>query len=449
MFTALLIINLTALAGLTVMTWSPKYGVMRGSAVNPLIIFVVISLFFNIDFVLLHGREEIDIFERGFPVTTVDTLLGYVHYTVLFLAAAVGLIVAQLTAPFEPARVRSDEPTARDRLISATLFAAIIAIGLVGAVQILQSLSAILAGKLTRQVFFQSNRLALVAYSIICPGLAIFLSARNPTKPTSIMAMVGAVLILAITGSRGIVILVGLIYTIGLAVRGRRIPAYIYVFAIPVLIYLLAFSRFILRESWKFRTFAEFVEFRGGFGELFFNSVEVAMAEAITVIANNLEIVSRPPFESFLGVVMYPLPRSIFTFKPLGASSFITATLSPNKWYMTKAEVLTTGYGDFIMQFGLWGAVPMIGLLTFVWLRACLRAIHGSREQTAIWLPFLIWWLTIFMRGSLFNVGSSLWPFLVVLGTYTVMRCINFDTADITAAGIAGSVSQSSITNSQ
>lgn len=428
MFTALWVLNLAVLVGLTIMAWSPKYGAFRGSAVNPLIIFVVFSLFFNINFAVLYGRGTINIFERAVPVTSVDILLGYVHYTVIFLAVAAGLIAAQLTAPPYRETVARGEDVARGRTLSAIFFAVIILIGLVGTFITLKSLADILSGKLNRQLFFESNPLLHVAYTLICPGLVIYLAFRLPTRPASILATLSAILILATTGSRGVIILVGLIYAISLVLWGRRIPAQLYLLVIPVLSYLLALSRYLLRESWKFRSFADFVEFRGGFGALFFNSAEVAMAEAITVISANMDLLSRPPFESFLGILMYPLPRSVFTFKPLGASSFLTATLSPNQWQWTKAEILTTGYGDFIMQFGLWWAIPLVALCAFAWLRGCLLVINAPQWQTAVLLPFLIWWMYIFMRGSIFNVGASIWPFLIVLGTYTIVTRISFRT---------------------
>jgi len=408
------------------MAWSPKYGPLRGSAVNPLIIFVVFSLFFNINFAVLHERGTINIFERAVPVSSVDILLGYVHYTVIFLAVGAGFIAAQLTTPlFYERKPRVDDLT-RGRVVSALLFAVIVVIGLMAAFIMLKSLADILSGKLNRQMFFQSNVLLHVAYTLLCPGLAIFLAFRCPTRPISILATLCTVLILATTGSRGIVILVGFIYAIGLVLNGRRIPAQLYLVVIPVLGYLLALARYLLRESWKFRSFAEFVEFRGGFGALFFNSAEVAMAEAITVISSNLDLLGRPPFESFLGLAMFPMPRSIFTFKPLGASSFLTATLSPNQWQWTKAEILTTGYGDFIMQFGLWWSFPLVAICAYVWLRACMRAIHAPRWQSAIWLPFLIWWMYLFMRGSIFNVGASLWPFMMIFSAFSLVQRIRF-----------------------
>src|SRR5690606_9063946 len=133
--------------------------------------------------------------------------------------------------------------------------------------------------------------------------------------------------------------------------------------------------------------------FHGGFGELFFNSSEVAMAETITVIANDPATFSRPPFEGFLGLLMFPLPRSIFQFKPFSSPAHFTEALSPARWLTTQTEILTTGYGDLIMQFGIWGALPVAAVLAFIWLRGCLRVIHRPAMHTAIWLPLFIWWM--------------------------------------------------------
>lgn len=426
MFAALVVINLIVLAGLAVMAWSPKYGIFRGSTVNPLLIYVFFSVFFNINFIVLLGRGSINIFERAVPVTNTDVLIGYLNYTVIFIAAAGGMILAQLT--FDPAKrkkVYEPDETTGFRL-SRIMFLVVIAVGMVGALMIARHLAAIFSGRLNRQLLFTSNPLLTISYSIICPGLAIFLAYRKAIKFSSILAVLASMIALSVTGSRGVMILVGLIYLICLTLSGYRIQAYWYLVFTPVMIYLLAFSRFILRESFRFRSFGDFVSFRGGMGELFFNSSEVAMADAITVISNNTEILSRPPFENFLGLAMFPFPRAIFTFKPLGAAGYFTEALSPLRWAVTKSEILTTAYGELIMYYGL-GAGALIGfVLAFIWLRACLRILNTSQTRIAIWLPFLIWWMYLFVRGSLFNVGGSMWPFGMTLLAFTVLSRIDF-----------------------
>lgn len=428
MFAALIVLNLAVLVGLAFMAWSPKYGLLRGSAVNPLIIFVVFSLFFNINFMVLHGRGTIGIFERATPVTSVDTLIGYINYTVLFIAAAAGMIVAQLVSPprAAPRADASIESLQSKKTISALIYGTVLVIGALGAIRVLMNFQEILAGKVTRQSFFLDNPLLTVSLSLVSPGLAIFLSVRRPTSVAAIAATLLALPTLFVTGTRGVLIFIGIIFLVNLAGHGRRIQAYWYLALIPVTAYFLAILRFLLRRSNNFRSFGDYVAFEGGFGGLFFNTSEVAMAEAITVISNNLDQFSRPPFEGFIGVLMYPLPRSIFSFKPMGAGGIITEALSPARWEMTRSEILPTGYGDIIMQFGPWIGTVVVFIMAFTWLSAALRVIHLSAENRAIWLPFLIWWLYIFLRGAVFNLGASIWPFMIVLIGYRLLLRLRF-----------------------
>lgn len=429
MFAALWTLNLAVLVGLAVMAWSPKYGAFRGSAVNPLIMFIVFSVFFNINFLVLRDRGSIQIFERAFPVTSVDILTGYLYYTILFICAAVGMVLAQLTFQPEECSAERSQAGHGGHLRSRVLFIAIISIGLLGAYMTAQNLAALLSGKITRQVLFTSNPLLTVAYSVVCPGLAIFLAHRHPTRLTSLLAILASMLVLSTTGSRGVIILLGVIFLINWTLHGRRIGAQWYLVLVPTMVFLLAFSRYILRESFRFRSFGDFVSYRGGLGQLFFNSSEVAMADAITVIAANTDLFARPPFENFLGVAMYPLPRSIFTFKPLGAAGYFTGIVSPLRWQVTKSEILTTAYGELVMYYGLWIGALLALVLAFFWLRACLRVMNASHQRTAIWLPFLIWWMYLFVRGTLFNVGGSIWPFAVVMIGFTLLSRLRFGTS--------------------
>ena len=120
-------------------------------------------------------------------------------------------------------------------------------------------------------------------------------------------------------------------------------------------------------------------------------------------------------------MIMFPLPRSYFTSKPLGASAYFTQELSPLRWLQTKSEITITGYGDLFLSFGLSGTLVCVFVLAFVWQRGCLWAVNGPRSRSVLWVPFLIFWDFLFIRTDLYNLASFVWPFVVVLAAYQLL----------------------------
>ena len=408
------------------------YGNFAGSAINPLNIFAVFSIFFNIDFYVFWLNGRTDIFEEHIVFSTNDILYAYAVYSFLFLMALGGLTLAFLLKPYRsvPAELSQknyDKSLLSERKLkgSVGLFLVFVA-SAIAMIALTDAVSDWHSGRSTRELFFRGNKLVQIAVSAVCPTLAIYLSLRKPWRAPAVFAVLGSLGVLSATGSRGVLILVLLIWAVALVVHGIRISSLWYLVVIPVLSVFLSVSRYFLREAWRYDTYSEFVEDRGGYFQLFFGTVEIGMAEALSTIVIRANAFNRAPFESFLGLLIYPLPRSVFEFKPWGASSYFTQEMSPVRWYWTKSEILTTGYGDLILQFGLVGATAAVFLLAFLWHRGCMRIINGLPNRIIVWLPFLIWWMYIFVRGDVFNIGNTLWPFLVVIIGFKLIDQIRF-----------------------
>jgi hypothetical protein len=146
------------------------------------------------------------------------------------------------------------------------------------------------------------------------------------------------------------------------------------------------------------------------------------MAEVIVTIDLWQDKLTRFPFESFLAALMYPLPRSIFTFKPLGSGGTFTEVLSPTRWECCRSEIVTTGYGDLLMQFGSVGALLIFSLLTYFWCKSVVNVINMPRNTVVSVLPFLLWWAYMFIRSDIFNVAGSIWTFLLVILMCTIIQ---------------------------
>lgn len=429
MFYALLSGNFLLIFFLYYLSKASCYGRFIGSMTNPLVVFCVFSIIFNVDFYMLWISGRTDIFEDPIIFSRDDILTAYSAYSILFLTAVMGMTIAQISWPTRSAELRAprnlDGPQLHEaQRKSAILMYLILAVSIVALLISMAAMGAVIDGEETRQVFFRRNKIIQIAFSLVCPGLAIFLSVRRPSTTVSLVVIVASVGAISATGSRGLVILVLLIVAITLVTGGIRISTIWYVVVIPAVAFFLSVSRYFLRESWRYDSYAEFITDVGGYSELFFYSAEISLADAFATIIQQAETLPRAPFESLLGMIMYPLPRAIFEFKPWGASAYVTQELSPARWYWTKSEILTTGYGDLVLDFGLVGASVAAFFLAFVWLRSCLSAINGPSDRIVIWLSFLIWWMYVFVRGDIFNIGGTLWPFITVIFAYNIISRI-------------------------
>jgi hypothetical protein len=210
-------------------------------------------------------------------------------------------------------------------------------------------------------------------------------------------------------GARLPALMIGFILAVAYA-SYRRLPAVLMAFALPASGWFLAYTRYLFREGGKYPSFADFLDAHGGIVSLFFSSEELSFAKVFTVAYDLAPSWPRAPFESFVALILLPIPRSQLGFKPFGASAMLTQHVSPLRWDLTKSESLITGYGDLYWQFGTLGAAVVVALMAYLWLWTCLKVIHSSRAVMLFWLPILIWVSYIFVRADVFNMGLLLWP---------------------------------------
>jgi hypothetical protein len=421
MFYLLLGINTVLIAVLFLMAKSRQYGKFASSALNPLNVFAVLSIFYNLDFVFVSGRPELTFLEHQLVFSPSELDYAYLSYTFLFSMVVFGLVVAHVSAlrlPRAPVPMPPPETMVDMRQSSAAvMFGAFVCC--VPAVMIAaRYMDDILTGAITFQIFSRENLFFIVTMFLVQPSLAIFLSLRPPWHPQCILVLIAAMAVLFISGTRSHVIFALVIFVIALITHGLRVPVFrFYVVAIPAIATFLAFSRY-LRESFMYTSFTDFVEQGGGFLDLFFGSTEVGIAKIFSAALLYGDALDRSPFTSLFAMIMFPFPRDIFTFKPLGASAYFTEQLAPLRWIYTRSEITVTGYGDLVLSFGVLGAAAVLPMLSFLWLRACISAIHAQVPWNITVLSFLIWWMFVFLRTDLYNLSSLIWPFVVVVGGY-------------------------------
>lgn len=386
---------------------------LRGSIFNPLLFLVLLASFFSVDFFLLYLEPYLEIYEEALHLTSPDVESAYLYYILCMGAMSMAFFIGLKKKGGIGSKlfdfvtvVRNDSDVVMYIVVTLSLFSSFV---------LLTSGSGLLSGDVSRQVFFMENKLLRISFSMIPPAFALFCRNQDPLSLKCLGMFLICIAIIFLTNSRGSFILLFLIYGYLFNAKVRKVSAGWVIVLIPMVAYLLLWSRYVFRESWRYDSMSEFVYDKGGLLGVFFQTAEVSMADVLTTIVTWSEAVYRYPFESFVAGIMYPLPRSIFTFKPLGSGGDFTSEFSPLRWTLTKSEIVTTGFGDLFLQFGYLGSLMVLFILSYLWVRLIKGAISYSSEMAAFIVPLLIWWMYLFTRSGIFNMSGAIWSALLVL----------------------------------
>lgn len=418
LFAALVAANFVLLCVAAAAGRSLHWGRFRSSVANPAYFFVLLGSVSAVDFVFLYVDGSVTMFEINRQLSREMVEDAFAIYTA-YLAASVAALCAAVWS-FPPPRPQ--QPAIECPLAARLSLVVTYGPALTATAAIVAALPAILSGSINRQLLFLSNPLLLLGVGAVAPGLALHLATIERTRARDLALTGVAILLILATGSRGSVFLIGLILAIALVNDGRRVPAWLYIPALPFGLAILTILRFVFRESWRYDSVSDFVKAHGGIGRLYFGGSEIGFADSFTLIVHDIERLARPAFEGFLGILLYPIPRSVVPFKPISASAHLTEMYSPRKWALTRSEVLATGFGDLTMQFGYIVAPLVVATLTFLWARACVRTCNGGRFASTFALPFLVYSFYIAHRGAFFNLGALVWPLAVTFAVYLVLK---------------------------
>ena len=421
----LLFVNTVIVLALVALGRSPKYGFLRHSIVNPMYILALLIGLLTLNFFLLSTF-------LGTEVTGVEEALSYdsimdanvlmsCYSTALLFAVMFSHLTAQSLirrkpkrAPVTPRR----HPLPPSAAITAVVAICLSMCGLVGMAMIARTGFAFRDMISMRQLFFEDYTWIFVVLSTITPALAIYFSSRPGQNFFSFMLLGIAGAFSLFSGSRNQMLLIGLIFLVALIYDGYKFPSYLILPAIPCIAAFALVTRYVFRERSRFANLGDFVNAKGGLLRVYFDTAEISGAQALTIICDTKSL-ERYPFESFVGALMFPLPRKIFAFKPLSSSSYFTESVSPTKWN-NKSEILTTGFGDYQLMFGTLFGLMMIFCTTCIWVLAVMHMIRQPREKAVLWLPYLIYWMYIFIRGDVFALGQSFWALAIML---VVRKC--------------------------
>lgn len=410
----LLLLNFSMILFTFYLSSHSRFMEYKNAALNPVVFYSFLNIFFVFDFYFFFHNPEIRFFETSFVVLESDVLKGFLIYTffnfVFLFILCVGLLLPSFNNSFS--HYKFDSKTA-----SLSFFASVIFCFLLFFVNFSTYIQ-MFSGQVSRQILFSSNPLYHIAFSIVLPLFAIYASSVDSNKRKLLFAYFLTILVVFISGSRGNIIFATIVLFFSGFPSIRRMPSYFLFFSVPLAAVFLLISRFYLREQWFYSSINDFISDKGGLGQVFFNSTEISMAESIVTINLWADQLDRYPFESFIAGLMYPFPRSIFEFKPLGSGGVVTELLSPGRWDLTRSEIVTTGYGDLLMQFGIVGGLIVYSIIVLFWVLSLLKVIKSNFQFRVFMLPFLIWWPYIFLRADIFNMLGHVWTLFLALFVY-------------------------------
>lgn len=403
---------------------SPKLG---RSIIAPATFVLVLDLVFLLDFLILTGDQTsaYTLFEhhqsirRGSVIDALAVFTGY-HFVVL---------IGVMAAIYLPQReIRSDvvdahrTPRFFDRLRSlqwmptpspGTLRLFVIAGMMLFLPCVLRYIWQSRGSNVAHQLMLRQSPLIDVAITMVIPLLAYFGTFTRRYLPVLLCGVLIA-LSLMVAGKRGPVLAAGLITLATMYRFNLTIPRRYLWCLLPLLVCFLLTQRFLFRESFRHDSIGDFAQAKGGVLNVFFGTAEISNAEVLTTVLHGEALLHRPPSDLVLGSLLAPVPRAIVKNKPWGGSAHATAVLSPQRWRLTRSEVLVTGYGDLIMHFGIAGGACVLGMMAFGWTLAIRAVCSRDGQFHVFYFTLLLWGFYIFMRGDLYNLSRYVWFYLII-----------------------------------
>ncbi len=412
----LIVVNLIIIILAFSLANSRVFSSLKGSVFNPLVFASFINFFFVIDFYYFYSNPSIDFYETEFVVLEKYIDEGFMVFTLFNFCFVLFSFFAVVNSKRKIKVISSN--TLFNYKAAELTFKLVACLAFVIALLNYDLYLSMFSGQISRQILFSSNPLYHIIFSLMLPAFALYASCLSHNMRRLINAYLLTLLVIFLSGSRGNIILATIIFIVAGFPTIRRLPSYILFLLIPAVTAFLLISRYYLREVWYYSSITDFVNDYGGVGQVFFNSTEISMAEVLVTISLWKEQLIRYPFESFVGGIMYPLPRSIFEFKPVSPGGVLTDLLSPIRWELTRSEIVTTGYGDLLMQFGLSAGLIVFSIMTFFWVKLVVKTLNSTLQLQILLIPFLIWWPYIFLRADVFNMFGNLWSFFLAIFIY-------------------------------
>lgn len=391
---------------------SRQYG-LRGSVLNPIFFLAVISSIYWADFIFLYhdalAGEVVTI--RGMAVTNPDDVLtgfGIFAAGVAALALGIGLFhLLPRSTVVRPQRRVTSTRVGSERA-SLALSIGILLVSLPIATVLARDSSLVLSAiTANRQAYFSTHQIEYFILSLNLPAAIYLVAARRSRARIPLIGLHLACLILL--GGRAMLAYVAMAWLLRRIVRGVKVPAISALYLVPIAFFLLAVTRYVFRESTQGVTLMAFLSQRGGPIANAFAGIEISMSHALSTIAQLYPgSLSRWPFESFVGALLYPVPRAILSWKPVGASTQFSMFVHPEHWAQFQSETVISGFGDVYLMFGSIGSLLMV-MIGFAVAYIMYLARAYSPQLKVVTITYLCINILVFVRADIYNMAPNLW----------------------------------------
>ena len=396
---------------------------LKGMALHPYnilgFLFFIVDIDFQSLFQLVQDGDKV--YFAGTMISSVDTVSkGFIFYLLCQSFITAGVVTVAMVSSKTFSReyfVLPGEITASRICMALCVVGTVFGAWALIEVSLSRGSFTYIAGVRTR--FFAANPLLLIIVSTIAPSYILF-GSRSGLRAAA-FCLIPLLPFLALVGGRSKLLypLIAFAYWICLRVRWSALLIYI---GAPILLLALSLFTFVSLQGGDLLSFPKFLQESGGLTGSLFDEASISMAEVISINVAR-PIVHRQPWESLVGGVMLPIPRSAVPFKPEGASTQFTEMADPERWEAVKSEWTVTGFINLLFDFRTPGALGMCAVLGALWAWM-LQLAFRSRVGTRLVGPICCLVAYQFIRGDLYIVAQFLWPVLVVLVVYWVLALV-------------------------
>lgn len=387
----------------------------RWSALSPYNFYVFLNVIIFMDFYFFYYQRDTSFLEQSFYITDNDFFHGFYFFIYCYVMLSLGMIIYLLGSKRKNIVQNQHAKNVTDirtKKLYRYQFIGISFISLAILASNFSSVISMIAGDITKQNLFRDELGLLFLFTFLPYSAALAISATERLRNRILIIMVSSALMI-FTDSRGGVIYMFLLLFYAYNEKNKKISFMAYFIALPIVGYLLTVLRYIFRESWRYSSMSDFVDDKGGYFQLFFNSVEISMAEVISTAIKFSSQISRFPLESLWAGIVFPIPRSLYESKPVGGSSAFTSIMSPDKWFYTKSEIVVTGYGDLYLNLGFIFSGLLLFFVGMYWAYLIVKSISKGEQYNLYIVPVLMWLMYTFLRADVFNMMRWLWAFMI------------------------------------
>lgn len=366
--------------------------------ISPKAFLILFGFLLSVDFLSFYFNQDLDIFSSYYTFDDTSFAWTIAYFISAFLASYLGLTLGERITISDKLH-----KTAPPTNFFVLIFSIIIVF------YFLFLLLFFIQGISKQEFFYKFPPLTLISMSILY-FYAYYLFLSQSSLKSKLLFTIFIVAGLIISGSRSSALFVLAGFILFYHINIHKISTMKVILMALSSIAFLLISRFYFRETYRYDSLSDYISDQGGVFSIFFETVEFSQAESLYVLVNFDEFF-RNWYDSILAGFLYLIPRSFVEFKPLGASSFFTEITYPEKWYLTKSEIVISGFGDTFISFGWLGLVFLF--FFFILIGGLYK--HFTKSNSYYLIIILIYLEYSFLRGDLYNLAGKLWVLLLFL----------------------------------